>query len=306
MNVDSAVRQLRLVALTALVACTGCAAEAATESKDEPIGSTQQAIINGEDDDADPGVVALLTGGKVYCTGFLITRNVVVTAAHCVNPSPPEQVYFGVNPSSKKGTFIAVTDSKVHPDFDEDTLTNDVAVLGLASKAPVAPVPVLTTPFDSSFKNLPIRLVGFGVTGDGNDNNLRKRSGTTTISSYSDDDFRFKPSPSQTCNGDSGGPALATIGDQEAVIGIASSGDADCATYGRHVRIDSNLDFVQGYTKAYAKNPALTPQPNSGCSMTPRRESGASPVAGLLLVLTFAAAARLITARGSAPSSRRA
>src|SRR6185369_16871072 len=116
-----------------------------------------------------------------------------------------------------------------------------------------------------------------------NDNNLRKRSGTTTIASFTADDFRFKPAPSQTCNGDSGGPALATIGDKEAVIGLASSGDADCTSYGRHVRIDSNLDFVQSYSKAYAKNPALTPQPSSGCSMstTPAR---ATPPATMLLV----------------------
>jgi secreted trypsin-like serine protease len=293
MCVDSMIRGTKLlVAVASIAIATGCAAESGAESNDESTGTTQQAIINGEDDDADPGVVALLSGGKVFCTGFLVTSTVVVTAAHCVAPGPPDQVYFGVKPGSKKGTYIAVSDSKVHPDFDEDTLANDIAVLGLASKAPVAPIPILTTAFDSSFKGMGIRLVGFGVATAGDDTTLRKRSGTTTIASFTDEDFRFKPSPSQTCNGDSGGPALATIGDKEAVIGIASSGDSDCTTYGRHLRIDTNLTFVQSYTKAYAKHPPLTPQPSSGCSMIPRTLTGTSSAGTLLLGLAVAAIAR--------------
>ena len=292
MNSDSLIRSLRALALTALVASTGCAAESVAGSEDGPTASTEQAITNGDDDAADPAVVALLIGGKVFCSGVLITSNVVVTAAHCVAPGPPEQVYFGAKPSLKKGgTFIDVSDSKVHPEFDEDTLVNDIAVIGLASKAPVAPAPVLTTPFDDSFKNLPIRLVGFGVTGDGTEN-LRKRTGATTITSFGAEDFRFKPGPSQTCNGDSGGPALANIGGKEAVIGIASSGDSNCKTYGRHIRIDANLAFIQGYSKAYAKRQNAGPVESSGCSMTSRTPGSTSSTAALVLAVACAAALR--------------
>lgn len=314
MNADSSLRHSKLVALVALaalVACSGCAAESTAESEEGRTASAQQAITNGDDDDADPAVVALLIGGEIFCTGVLITSNVVATAAHCVKPGPPEQVYFGVEPSSKKGTFIAVSDSKAHPDFDEDTLTNDIAILVLARKAPVAPVAVLTTPFDDSFKGLPIRLVGFGVTGDGNEANLRKRSGTTTISSFGDDDFRFHATPSQTCNGDSGGPALAQIGDKEVVVGLASSGDSSCTSYGRHVRIDSNLAFVQSYAKAYARHQTLAPMPNSGCSMTARSSTSSSTAALVLAVGCVAAAGarrrrsvRSVTGSEASPSSR--
>ena len=85
-------------------------------------------------------------------------------------------------------------------------------------------------PFDASFKGRDIRIVGFGAPagGGGQDTDLRKRTGDTKIESYGNDDFRMHATPSQTCNGDSGGPALATIDGKEVVIGLTSSGDADC------------------------------------------------------------------------------
>jgi secreted trypsin-like serine protease len=292
MAFDHLIREMKILvafASIAIATSTGCAAESGEDSGDGNVASTQQAITNGEDEDGDTAVVALMAGGKVYCTGVLISANVVATAAHCVAPTPPEQIYFGVRPNSKKGTFIDVSDSKLHPDFDEDTLTNDIAVVGLARKAPVAPMELLTSPFDSTFKGLPIRLVGFGLTTDDEDP-VRKRSGTTTIFSYSDEDFRFRPSPSQTCSGDSGGPALMEVDGKDAVVGIASSGDAACSSYGRHIRVDANLEFLQSYAKRYAKHKTAAPMESSGCSMTTRAQSGSS-TAALALALTFAAAA---------------
>jgi secreted trypsin-like serine protease len=279
-------KALAVFGLSALVSCSAACA-APVDASDEPtIGSAQQAITNADDDDDDKAVVALLQGGKVYCTGVLVAKGVVATAAHCVTPSPPEQVYFGSKPSSKKGTFIAVSDSKIHPDFDEDTLANDIAVVGLASRAPVAPVPVLTKPFTDAFVGKAVRIVGFGAPAAGEENNLRKRSGETTIATFGDDDFRFKPGPSQTCNGDSGGPAFAMIGDVEAVIGISSSGDADCNTYGRDMRIDQFVDFISSYTKKYSVPGATGPDENQGCSMTSTHpRSGGAGAAALLIAI---------------------
>ena len=280
---------MRIVAL--LVAIAGCAA-CGSPVDSEHTASTQQAITHGEDDDGDPAVVALLIGGKVFCTGVLVTPNVVATAAHCVDPTPPDQVFFGTKPNQKKGgTFIAVSDSKVHPDFQEDTLENDIALVGLASKAPVAPLQVFTADFDATYIGRAIRIVGFGATGFAEESDLRKRTGDTTITSYGDDDFRFHATPSQTCNGDSGGPALAKIDDREVIVGLASSGDQNCKQYGRHMRVDRYIPFIQSYTKKYslAANP---PDQNSGCSMTQHAPSSSgSSGAALLLVVACALAA---------------
>lgn len=299
-------RQIQLLALAVLVACAACTAPVGTDGtassdgseSSEKIGTTQQAIVNGDDDNADPAVVALMLNGSVYCTGVLLTNNVVATAAHCVTPTPPDQVYFGSDPSKKKGTFIAVTTSRVHPDFDEDTLVNDIAVVGLASTAPVAPLNIFVKEFDDSYIGLEIRLIGFGATGPEATQSLRKRSGTTAITSYTNDDFRFRPSPSQTCVGDSGGPAVARIGDHEAVIGITSSGDSNCATYGRDMRIDRYLPFIQGYAKAYSLPTGPATVESSGCSMSAgaagsTRSPARSSAAAMLLVLGCVVVARM-------------
>lgn len=298
MHAASLIRAIEMLAVAALVACSACAApvDASTgETSLEHTGTTQQAIVNGDDDDGDPAVVALLAGGKVFCTGVLLTNNVVATAAHCVYPTPPEQVYFGKDPSTKKGTFIDVSGSSAHPDFDEDTLENDIGVVGLARKAPVAPLNVLTKDFAPSYVGKPIRLVGFGATAADETDDLHKRTGTTTIQSFGDDDFRFKPNPSQTCVGDSGGPALATFGDHEAVIGITSSGDGDCKKYGRHVRIDRYVPFIQNFAKPYTLRNGPDSVENSGCSISAsptRTQTTGSSAAGLVLALGCVAIAR--------------
>lgn len=277
-----------LMVVAFAVTATACAAPAAegweSTSEDGQVASVAQAITNGEDDNGDSAIVALMAHGKVFCTGVLISPTVVATAAHCVVPSAPDQVYFGANPQAKKGTFIDVSDTHAHPDFDEDTLENDIALVGLAAKGPATPLNVVTKALDESSVGRSIRLVGFGAASPGATADLRKRTGVTTIASFTNDDFRFHPSPSGTCVGDSGGPALVTVGDHEAVIGLTSSGDADCKTYGRDIRIDRYLPFLQGYAKAYSI-PA-GPGENAGCSMShlPGRGAGSSSCAFALLL----------------------
>ena len=80
------------------------------------------------------------------------------------------------------------------------------------------------------------------------------------------------------------------IGDKETIIGITSSGDADCKTYGRDMRVDTFLPFLQSYTKAYAAKANVGPQENSGCSMTPHAPGSRSSMVALL---ALAAAARV-------------
>ncbi len=292
-------RSILVVAGLVAATSTGCAAASGAEPDDEQTGTTEQAITNGDDDDDDPAVVALLLQGQVFCTGVLLTSHVVATAAHCVSVSPPDQVYFGSKPSTKTGTFIAVADTLAHPDFDEDTLANDIGLVALADKAPIAPLPVLTQEFDKSFVKLPLRLVGFGAPAANDDGNVRKRVGTTTIESYTADTFKFLPGPSQTCNGDSGGPAFATVGGKEYVVGLTSSGDANCKQYGSDVRVDRFVPFITGYAKAYsAKIASASGNASSkGCSLAPEARSNGAPLGVLLAVTAAAAAARARRAR---------
>src|SRR5262249_51869196 len=73
---------------------------------------------------------------------------------------------------------------------------------------------------------------------------------------------------SQTCHGDSGGPVLVQVGEEEMVAGFTSSGDDTCSEYGRDVRMDTFRDFLAGDWTPDA--PTLT---NTGCSTSGRKPS---------------------------------
>jgi MYXO-CTERM domain-containing protein len=276
-----------LVLAVASVACGG-APEGADALGEENTGATSQAITNGADDDADPAVVALLSNGEVMCTGVLVTHTVVLTAGHCVQPTAPDAVFFGSKPRASGGTLIQVRAALAHPDFDPDSLANDIGLVALASRAPTDPVPVRQTPIDSSATNAPLRLVGFGSTG-GAGSTFRKRSGNTKLDSFTDSTIKFHASPSQTCNGDSGGAAFGGPAGNEALVGITSSGDSDCKEYGVDTRVDPYVDFISTFAVKYSAVSAPQTLQNSGCASAPGLPSPSD--AALLVTLVLAAAA---------------
>jgi secreted trypsin-like serine protease len=248
-------------------------------------------ITNGDPDDSDSAVVALMQHGDVFCTGVLINKYVVATAAHCVSGEfKPDQIYFGSNPSGGDGTFVGVADTKAHPDFDAKTLDNDVAVVGLVEEAPVKPVAVLpANSIDDSWLGSTIKIVGFGLTSSDGDAGT-KMVGTTTIDGVDDGTFHFSGDPSQTCQGDSGGPAFMKIDGKNTVIGLTSFGDSNCQKYGRDTRVDVQNDFLNSYSSQYSLGGSSSPPPAAGCAAggRPSRKAGFPVFAtGLLFLFTW-------------------
>ena len=71
-------------------------------------------------------------------------------------------MFFG--PSVEQGgTTIAVVGGHAHPDYDPNTFEHDIAVLLLASDAPVAPIAVRIEALPD-LAGRDVTLVGFGVT----------------------------------------------------------------------------------------------------------------------------------------------
>jgi secreted trypsin-like serine protease len=233
-------------------------------------------ITNGDPDGSDSAVVALMQGGDVFCTGVLVDKYVVATAAHCVSGEfKPDQIYFGSNPKGGDGTFVDVADTKAHPQFDAKTLDNDVAVVGLVDAAPVKPVAVLSAnSIDDSWLGSTIKIVGFGLTSSDGDAGT-KMVGTTTIDGIDDSTFHFSGDPSQTCQGDSGGPAFMKIDGRTTVIGLTSFGDTNCQKYGRDTRVDVQNDFITSYASQYSLGGSSSPAADAGCSLG--RNGGARP-----------------------------
>ena len=79
----------------------------------------------------------------------------------------------------------------------------------------------------------------------------QKRQTRTTIADV-DQSFLYMQDPTHiTCEGDSGGPALAMYGGAEEIVGITSFGDQGCRTYGADTRVDTIVDFVDPYVQQY-------------------------------------------------------
>jgi MYXO-CTERM domain-containing protein len=244
-------KRLCYVGLLACVVGAGCVAEPASE------GQAQRAITNGTADTGDLGVVAVYPQGFFSeCTGSLVSPRVVLIAAHCLIGNPTFVVFFGASLSvPSQGQVLQTVQSVGHPLFDPQTYLHDLALVALATPAPAnaTPWPLSRTAFDDTFVNRPIRLVGYGLTARNAPPVGAKNQGNTNLASFTEHTFMFMPTPSQTCIGDSGGPAFMTINGTEYQIGVTSKGDDQCQMWGRDTRVDPYVGpFIQPYMKAFA------------------------------------------------------
>lgn len=222
----------------------------------------QAAITYGAVDPGDPHVVALrsrqLTCGAPAppdCTGTLVAPRVVLTSAHCVDHGVPGavEVFFGED-AAAGGDVVYVEAITVHPDWDEATRANDLALVLLAVAVPIAPAP-LASALDDGLVGATVRLVGFGSAGEGTLPGV-KRSGTAVISSLDAVELRIAPAPSMSCHGDSGGPVFVTVAGAEVLAGVTSWGDPECVELGVNARVDAYLPgFIQPYLDGVAQPP---------------------------------------------------
>lgn len=247
---------------TFLVLVSSCSAEL-------PSGRHESAVINGDLDNGDPAVVALMDGNYFFCSGTVISPHVILTAAHCVEGAPPTGIFFGTdsnNPGS--GQIIDVVEAIAHPQYGQD---HDLGVVQIAEAAPVAPATLNTTPLTAAMSGQDVRVVGFGLSVDNENSNEAgvKLTGLTTFDSMEADYFLVTPQNGQSgCYGDSGGPNFMTIGGNEVLAGITSFGtENSClAGYGGNTDAQVYLDWINDYvTSVEGVAPGPSCGPGDGC-----------------------------------------
>jgi hypothetical protein len=222
------------------------------------IGSSSQAIIDGRlASPTEVGATVALVGydGYNFCTGTLVTPDVVVTAAHCLltqgryekfgPPERPENVYVvaGATDALAASDYYGVSELTPHPAFPAaeytggDPLTNEMDIGVLVLSEPVraiAPVPVLD-PARLDRVLVPgtmLDTAGYGTTDPaGMRENSRLYLASMPYVRRSESELiAGERGGSDTCFGDSGGPLYADTPDGVRLLGVTSRG-ADPSSY---------------------------------------------------------------------------
>lgn len=256
-----------------------------SNSEKVSLNQSQSSIVNGEavieeDPIAKSTVAIYLTDtaqpGELrnFCTGTLIAKNIILTAAHCMKDLadmlriPSEEliarsrIAFGTQvvtqESDTRVSFGTIKQVLVHPDYTSGMVRNakrvpmpDLALILLEKDAPETAVPAtIGLNLGHLIKSgTPLTLAGYGVT-----SGVQKTLATQlmkvdvtignpklTAAQFSYDVINRK----SACMGDSGGPAYVTTEDGTlAIIGVTSWGDRTCTSLGVYTSIPAFAQFI--------------------------------------------------------------
>ena len=249
---------LTLFALSASVTAVACiegSQESAPREKEKDVAASSP-IINGQLDTTHDAVVAVL-GNDFSCSGTIIQvaggQGYVLTAAHCCNPGD-EPTFVVIGPDYQTGDGFNVVPGSVARDgcyTDCAGSTDDVCMLRFSGADGSTPViPAMSPATDALAINTQVTYVGYGITSSPPGGfNHKRRFVTKSIGSLDAYFIEYAdPGSSGTCEGDSGGPGLVSVGGVEMVAGVTSFGDQDCVALGASIRTSSTYtNFIAPY-----------------------------------------------------------
>jgi trypsin len=277
--------------------------------------TSAQAVVGGQPvpEGQLPYVANVRIMGAFGCTGTLIAPQWVITAGHCgsatgslsqgLAPSPvawPAAAYGVVLGTvwadGHGGESHGVSDVVVEPDYlVTNGRGNDVTLLKLDAPATIAPMRIAAVGERSSWRpGAMTTIAGFGATSkDGSQMPNRMQEGRVPVTT---DDYcakaygagSFDPKTmvcagypqggTDTCDGDSGGPLLASVGKGFRLAGATSFGDG-CAqpdkpgVYARVAEGPIREWLKTAVPEAFASEPAAKPKKKRASRRCARRRA---------------------------------
>ncbi len=227
--------------------------------------------------------------GEIYalCTGTLITPDVFLTASHCTeyftetlaplgytayvsfdNPIPTGSL------TNRKTKLYAVSYVVTNPDYNQSQSdSGDIGVLILQNNVKgITPATLPTCGLldqmaaQNGLKDAVFTAVGYGlqnrIVGGGqpyfqDSNPIPRMYANSSFNALSPGYLRLSQNPATgnggTCYGDSGGPNFLTVGGQQILVAITTTGDTACQSTNVDYRLDttSASAFLQYVNTTY-------------------------------------------------------
>ncbi|XP_063913806.1 brachyurin-like [Zophobas morio] len=209
------------------------------------------------------------TDSKFFCGGALTGNDWVITAGHCVYNGVLFTIQLGSNhlESDDSGRMTIATSTYIlHPDFNPDTIENDIGLIKF--RRPINYTIYLNPVFPPEFSlqdNAPVYVLGWGQTSDSDpelSNELRflyirtiSNAECRTIygNQITDNMVCVAGNYNEgTCIGDNGSPLVQSYGKYYALVGVASFVSANgCESVdpSGYTRTYPYLEWIQNNTR---------------------------------------------------------
>ena len=212
----------------------GCQPAKHYDYSDPYVATVRHLIVNGTEIDADifPRTVALVAPERTYifCTGTIISDDLIMTAAHCVTGVQGKKFYimYGCKQLQGCNNLIGVQKLSIYPGYDKTKKHwNDIAILLLDRQVPLDTK--IHTLHPSQYSELLKRgteviIAGYGRSSDKGAYGILRAGVTVVTKQYRNEIVlgRHMPEQSNICFGDSGSSFYIFHEGMKYVTGVAS------------------------------------------------------------------------------------
>lgn len=200
-----------------------------------------------------------------FCGGVSVAPSIVLTAAHCVLGARGHPIFVlsGTAKLSSGGARHTVVSSVISPLYNPETKENDLAIVVIDGGTLPASIPIADMP-ESLLDETTLTISGWGVTDPSRktfkSDDLREASVPTQATDVCNAPDALSGrimesmfcagnihAGSDTCLGDSGGPAIVETPDGPFLVGIVSWGDGcgQAKKYGVYAKVFPHVDWIK-------------------------------------------------------------